>query len=56
MWKSTPRKKGEELEAKINIRKNEEKAKMQMKEYADAKSGAKDNDLEIGDFVLVKQN
>ncbi|XP_048735644.2 uncharacterized protein K02A2.6-like [Ostrea edulis] len=48
--------KGEEIETKTDIRKNDEKAKMQMKQYADSKSGAKENNLEIGDNVLIKQN
>ena len=48
--------KGEEMEAKTNIRKNDEEAKMQMKQYADDKSGARENNLEVGDYVLVKQN
>ncbi|XP_048765085.2 uncharacterized protein LOC125672921 [Ostrea edulis] len=33
--------KGEEIETKTDIRKNDEKAKMQMKQYADSKSEAK---------------
>jgi hypothetical protein len=48
--------KGEELEGKTNIHKNDVEAKMKMKQYADDKSGARENDLEVGDYVLVKQN
>jgi hypothetical protein len=50
--------KGEEMEhveAKPNIRNNDEQAKMKMKQYADDKFGARENNLEVADYVLVKQ-
>ena len=37
------------------IRENDEKAKKKMKENADKKSGAKERDIQIGDFVLIRQ-
>ena len=36
-------------------RENDEKAKEKMKENADKKSGAKERDIQIGDFVLIRQ-
>ena len=37
------------------IRENDEKAKEKMKKNADKKSGAKERDIQIGDFVLIRQ-
>jgi hypothetical protein len=41
---------------KTSIRKNDEGARMQMKQYADDKSRIRENNLEVGAYVLVKQN